>query len=249
MEVFHMTHPLTERVRAVLEQASNPSKAPQMQRYMKSSMPYRGVTSPDQRRLWRETFPAYPLSSSTEWQTVALELWRDAAFREERYAAIALTDLKAYAHYRTPAAIPMVEEMIVTGAWWDYVDALATHHLGDILRAEQRTGKSRRIHTLMRRWARGESLWKRRAAILCQIRFKQDTDLDLLYACLAPNLQTLKIGTSDLTSDFFIRKAIGWALRQYAWVDPREVHRYVKAHRAGLSPLSVREATRNIGVG
>jgi 3-methyladenine DNA glycosylase AlkD len=82
-------------------------------------------------------------------------------------------------------------------------------------------------------------MWKRRAAILCQIGFKRDTDLDLLYACIEPNLPH---------KDFFIRKAIGWALRQYAWTDPREVKRYVSANRARLSPLSVREASKNIGL-
>jgi len=246
-----MTHPLTQTVRDGLRRASNPTKVGEMQRYMKSSMPYRGVSSPEQRRLWREIFPAHPLSSFAEWKTVALELWREAAFREERYAAIALTDLKRYARYRTPAAIPMLEEMIVTGAWWDYVDPVATHHLGDVLRAEQRAGKSSRVNVLMRTWARSKNLWKRRAAILCQIRFKQETDLDLLYACLDANLQTAATShhPSDITRDFFIRKAIGWALRQYAWVDPREVRQYVSAHRERLSPLSIREATRNIGIG
>jgi 3-methyladenine DNA glycosylase AlkD len=80
-------------------------------------------------------------------------------------------------------------------------------------------------------------MWKRRAAILCQIRFKRDTDLDLLYACIEPNLPH---------TDFFIRKAIGWALRQYAWTDPKEVTRYVDANRDRLAGLSIREALKNI---
>jgi 3-methyladenine DNA glycosylase AlkD len=131
------------------------------------------------------------------------------------------------------SAVPMYEEMIVAGAWWDYVDALATHHVGNVLRKEPG-----RMKPLMRRWANdADSMWKRRAAILSQIRFKADTDLALLYDCIRPNLAH---------TDFFIRKAIGWALRQYAWTDPREVKRYVTAHRARLSPLSIREALKNI---
>ena len=232
-----MTHPLVRQVRARLKEAADPSKAPQMQRYMKSAMPFRGVASPDQRRLWRELFPAHPLPTFPEWRRVALELWRTATYREERYAAIALTDLKTYAPYRTRRAVPMIEEMIVTGAWWDLVDPLATHHLGDVLRAERRAGSGARMSALMKRWASGRDLWKRRAAILCQIRFKQDTDLDLLYACIQPSWGE---------TDFFIRKAIGWALRQYAWIDAREVHRYVSAHGDRLSGLSRREALKNI---
>jgi len=215
-----------------------------MQAYMKSSMPYRGVPSPVQKRLWKQIFPTHPLSSRAEWQRVALALWRGAAFREERYAAIALTDLRAYAPYRTLSAVPMFEEMIVTGAWWDVVDPIATHQLGDLLRVDRT-----RMGALMRRWARGRDMWKRRAALLCQIRFKKDTDLDLLYACIEPNLDdpdsppdTVR---SRMARQFFIRKAIGWSLRQYAWVNPHEVRRYVKTHRARLSPLTVREALKN----
>jgi 3-methyladenine DNA glycosylase AlkD len=227
-----MTHPLVLEVRAALERAADPLKAPNMQAYMKSAMPYRGVSGPEQKVIWRRVFAAHALSSRAEWQEVALHLWRGATFREERYAAIALTDLRAYAAHRTIASVPMFEEMIVSGAWWDFVDAIATHQLGDVLQADRP-----RMSKLMRRWSRDSDLWKRRGAILCQIRFKRDTDLALLYDCIEPNLAD---------EQFFIRKAIGWALRQYAWVDPREVKRYVKQNRERLSSLSVREALKNV---
>jgi 3-methyladenine DNA glycosylase AlkD len=225
-------HPLVREIRDALKRESDPEKAPGMQAYMKSAMPSRGVSGPVQKVLWRRVFPAHPLSSRAEWRRVALELWRGAAFREERYAAIALTDLRAYAPYRTMAAIPLFEEMIVAGAWWDYVDAVATHQLGDVLRAERRP-----MSRLMGRWSRDRNMWKRRASILCQIRFKKDTDLDLLYACIEPNMGD---------REFFVRKAIGWALRQYAWVDPREVKRFVRTNKTQLSQLSIREALKNV---
>jgi 3-methyladenine DNA glycosylase AlkD len=228
-----MTHPLIVEVRAALEKAADPLKAPKMQAYTKSTMPYRGVSSPEQKAIWKEVFAAHSLSSSDQWQRVALALWREASFREERYAAIALTALRQYAPHRTMASIPMFEEMIVTGAWWDFVDAIAGRQLGDILRAEPS-----RMSKLMRRWSRDPHMWKRRSAILCQLSFKKDTDLELLYDCIEPNLDD---------KEFFIRKAIGWALRQYAWTDPREVKRYVKANKSRLSGLSVREALKNVG--
>jgi 3-methyladenine DNA glycosylase AlkD len=228
-----MTLRLTRAVRAALAAHADPVKAPQMQAYMKSQMPYYGVSSPVQRRLWRELFADHSTASCGELREAAIDLWRNARFREERYAAIAITDQRRHVQCQDMSAVPMYEEMIVTGAWWDYVDALATHHLGDVLRNEPR-----RMTPLMRKWARAtDSMWKRRAAILCQIRFKTETNLALLYDCIEPNLAH---------KDFFIRKAIGWALRQYAWSDPREVKRYVSAHRARLSPLSVREALKNV---
>jgi 3-methyladenine DNA glycosylase AlkD len=202
-----------------------------MQAYMKSSMPYRGVSAPVLKRLCRDAFKAHPLSTAGEWQRVVLDLWRHAEFREERYAAVLLTQARACREFVTSSSLPMLEEMIVTGAWWDFVDTLAGVNLGDILRAEPR-----RMKPLMRRWARDEDMWKRRSAILCQLKFKHDTDLKLLYDCIEPNLSH---------KDFFIRKAIGWALRQYAWTDAKEVRRYVRTHKDRLSPLSVREALKN----
>jgi 3-methyladenine DNA glycosylase AlkD len=227
-----MTHRLVKEVRAALKEAADPDKAPQMQAYMKSLMPYRGVSAPVQRGVWRKIFGQYPLMPEQQWRDVALELWRQASYREERYAAVAFTDLKMYRQYRTMDAVPMFEEMIVTGAWWDFVDAIAGHHLGDVLRSDPR-----RMKPLMRRWSTDEHMWKRRASILCQLGFKRETDLDLLYDCIEPNLAD---------TDFFIRKAIGWALRQYAWTDPVEVKGYVKSRRTRLSGLSIREATKNI---
>jgi 3-methyladenine DNA glycosylase AlkD len=227
-----MTHPLVRAIRRRLAEAADPEKAPQMQTYMKSAMPYRGVSAPVLKRLCREVFSSHPLPTAAEWQRVVLELWRGATFREERYAAVLLTQARAYREYLTVASVPMLEEMIVTGAWWDFVDTLAGHNLGDILRANPRQMKP-----LIRRWARDADIWKRRSAILSQLGFKRETDLDLLYECIEPNLPH---------KDFFIRKAIGWALRQYAWTDPKEVRRYVKENNARLSPLSVREALKNV---
>ena len=233
---------------------------------MKSSMPFLGVSAPALRAVCRDAISAHPLDSFDEWSGAVLALWRDAEYREERHAAITIADGRRYASYRTRQAIPMLEEMIVTGAWWDYVDALATHHLGDVLAAELRAGRGAAMRRLLLQWARSDDMWKRRAAMLCQIRFKKDTDVDLLFACLEPSLldagtrstelpglkpRPTRSGTRptsrDIRHDFFIRKAIGWALRQYAWVHPDEVKRYVAANRARLSPLSVREALKNIG--
>jgi len=130
------------------------------------------------------------------------------------------------------ASLPMYEEMVVTGAWWDLVDGLATKRLGEILRNEPA-----RMRRAMRAWSRSESIWKRRSAILCQVTFRKDTDLDLLFALIEPSVPS---------REFFLAKAIGWALRSYAWTDERPVVRYVAANRARLAPLSVREALKNV---
>src|SRR5687767_6848487 len=123
--------------------------------------------------------------------------------------------------------------MVVTGAWWDLVDVIAPHRIGAYLLRDY----PELITATMLDWSRSDDLWKRRSAIICQLGFKDATNLELLYACIEPNLDH---------RDFFIRKAIGWALRAYAWTDPDEISRYCREHDSRLSPLSRREALKNI---
>jgi len=202
-----------------------------MQAYMKSTMPYYGVSSPKVDVICKKVFAEHPFPSCREWREAIFELWRGAVRREERYAAIRLISLKRRRDCWTPELMPMLEEMIIDGAWWDYVDALA-QVVGELLRSHPK-----QIRPVMRAWSEDENLWKRRVSIICQNSFKRDTDLELLYANIAPNL-------SD--KDFFIRKAIGWSLRAYAWTNPKEVGRYVREHETQLSGLSRREALKNI---
>lgn len=224
---------LVLRVRRELRRVADPRKAPAMQAYMKSEMPYLGVSAPSLRSSCHSLFREIDLKTPERWRAMAAELWREAKYREERYAAIALTGIKGAAEFQTPAAMPLYEEMIVTGAWWDYVDEIAAHRVGPILRGYPGPMKKK-----MLAWSKCENIWKRRTSILCQLRFKRDTDLDLLYACIEPSLDS---------KEFFLRKAIGWALRQYAWTDPVEIRRYVREQRETLSNLSQREALKNIG--
>jgi 3-methyladenine DNA glycosylase AlkD len=223
---------LLQTVRSGLKAVADPSRAPGMQAYMKSEMPYLGVMSEPCRRVFKQSFEDLDLSSAKRWRALVLELWRGAEFREERYAAVALSgDPRARPH-QVPAALSLYEEMIVTGAWWDYVDPLASRRVGDLLRDHPAA-----LRSSMLAWSRDRDMWKRRTSIICQLRFKTDTDLELLTACIEPSLDS---------KEFFLRKAIGWALRQYAWVDPDWVVRYVDCHRAQLSPLSRREALKNV---
>lgn len=219
-------------IRGELRALADPAKAEPMRAYMKSTMPYLGVPMPVTRRTCKAVFAAHPIPDAATWRETVLTLWRRATHREERYAAVELTDHRPYRAWIDLEALPMFEEMIVTGAWWDFVDVIAAHRIGVLLRNHPREMKP-----LLRRWARDPDLWRRRTAILAQLAFKEKTDLALLHGCMEPNFAD---------PEFFIRKAIGWALRQYAWTDPEEVRRYVREHEARLSPLSRREALKNL---
>jgi 3-methyladenine DNA glycosylase AlkD len=223
---------LSAKLRKALQRAGDPVKAPAMQAYMKSAMPYHGVPTPLLRETCKAIFADLQFATASQWQAQILELWRDARFREERYAALYLAGDKRWRSFQTLSAMKMYEEMIVTGAWWDYVDDIASHRVGPLLRDYPAPMRRKMLS-----WSKSSNLWKRRTAIICQLGFKSETDLELLYACIDPSLGS---------EEFFLQKAIGWALRQYAWTDGTEIIKYVRLNRARLSNLSRREALRNI---
>jgi 3-methyladenine DNA glycosylase AlkD len=224
---------LLPNLRKSLKQAGDPVRALGMQAYMKSALPYHGVPTPLLRKVCKVVFADLQFATATQWQTQVLEIWRGARFREERYAALYLAGDKRWRQFQTTSAMKMYEELIVTGAWWDYVDDIASHRVGPILSD---------YPAIMRRkmlaWRKSGNLWKRRTSIICQLGFKAETDLELLYSCIEPSLAS---------REFFLQKAIGWALRQYAWTDAAEIQKYVRRNRARLSALSCREALKNIG--
>jgi 3-methyladenine DNA glycosylase AlkD len=221
---------LVDAVRRALADNADPVRAEGARAYMKSEMPYRGVLLPVQRQLYRALFAQYPLASFEDWHATILALWDEAQYREERYAALFLAGDRRYAAFRTLQALPLFEQLIVGGAWWDLVDGLATHEIGDLLR---RYPSAMRETVLA--WSRGPDLWLRRTAIICQVGFKRETDQELLYTCIAPSLGE---------RNFFVRKAIGWALREYSKTAPAAVAAYVADHEQELSPLSRREALK-----
>ena len=223
---------LVRAARKALRDVADPAKAPIMQAYMKSEMPYLGIQATPLRKVARAVFSAHKIESFPEWRDTVLELWRGARYREERYIAIELAGYPAHRQFRTLDALPMYEEMITTGAWWDYVDSIASHRLGELLRLYP--AEMRRV---LRKWAKSDDMWKRRSAILCQLKARAGTDLGLLHACIEPSIDSRK---------FFLRKAIGWALREFAKTDADEVRRYVAANEGRLSGLSKREALKNI---
>jgi 3-methyladenine DNA glycosylase AlkD len=187
-------------VRAALREAAQPELARPMQAYMKSATPFLGVRVPMMRALTRAEAKLRPFATSADLIDTVLRLWQVAGYREERYAAIALLDTPAARRLRDPAVLQALRELIVTGAWWDYVDELA-HRVGDLLLS----------------WPA-----EVRPALLLTIAIESAID----------------------DRDFFLRKAIGWALRDYARTNPAWVRSFAETHE--LSPLSRREALKHL---
>lgn len=230
--------PLITEVRFGLAASADPTRAPKMQAYMKSALPFFGVPSEPMRQLARQAADRRPFRSFEAWRDTILVLWREATHREERYVALEFAAHRRYRGYRTREALALYEELIVTGAWWDLVDGTA-HLLRDLVRDDHEW-----MAEQMRAWARDSNLWKRRAAIISQLGLKSSTDWELLRDCIEPNLEG---GRREAPGEaFWIRKAIGWALREYARTAPEVVRSYVAARGARLSPLSRREALKHL---
>ena len=224
--------PLAAELRARLLEVADPARAPAMQAYMKSAMPYMGVASADMRRTSKAVFAGLEYANADGWRADILAIWRGAQYREEYYTAIELAGMRFARSFQRIDALPMYREMIESGGWWDIIDAIAPHRLWDILKAERDV-----MRKTMLLWAKDDNMWVRRSAILCQLHAKAKIDLDLLYACIEPSISS---------KEFFLRKAIGWVLRQYARTDHEEVRRYVAANEYRLSPLSKREAMKHL---
>lgn len=220
---------LLDVVRAGLLGRSDPARAAGTQAYMKSTLPSLGLRVPDVRRLTLAAAAAHPFSSAGELRATVLELWRNATAREERYAAIDLTGLRPVAN--DLLMLPVYEEIIRTGAWWDFVDGVSSR-VGGLLQAH----RSMMTEVLLT-WSTDQDFWIRRCAITSQLKAKARTDQALLRAVIEANLAD---------PGFFIRKAIGWALREYAKTDPEWVRNFVAEKGAGLSPLSRKEALRHL---
>jgi 3-methyladenine DNA glycosylase AlkD len=207
---------------------------------MKSAMPFHGIASAELRALLRPLLAdaAYRLPDRAGWEAAVRDLWDHATHREERYAAIALTGHRAYRAWQDPGTLPLYAHLVTTGAWWDLVDPVATDRVGPVLLHHRAA-----VTPTIRDWATGPDLWLRRTAILSQLKHREATDTALLQVCVEANLAE---------RSFWVRKAIGWALRQHARTDPDWVRTHVAGWGDRLSGLSRREALRHLsaeGVG
>jgi 3-methyladenine DNA glycosylase AlkD len=215
---------IRERLRA----AADPERAAGQQAYMKSVLPFLGVTVPAARQIARSAGKI--LTGAPDVREVAGILWDEAVYREERYAAMALLGLRVVRG--DLGNVALIEHMVRTGQWWDVTDELA-HRLADLHDVHPEATAA-----LALTWCHDADLWIRRIAILSQLGRRDRLSSAVLAATIEPNLAD---------REFFIRKAIGWALREYARVAPDWVRAFVDTHE--LSPLSRREALKQLSGG
>ena len=206
-----------------------------MQKYMKSTMPYHGVMSPEAKPINAEVFSNITFVDAKDWEQTIRYIWDHATHREERYAALHVARSSAGEAFRTKiGALDLYRYLASTGAWWDFVDPLSTYHIGDVLRAH-----SEKTKVIVKEWSQTDDMWLRRCSIISQLGSKGSAlDLPFLFSM---------ISSAWSSPEFFLRKAIGWALRQAAREVPQEIVQFVKENEGQLSSLSVKEALKHFG--
>lgn len=231
MDRMLVNQTLADAISYQLRAHADPSRAHGQQTYMKSALPFIGVRVPIVRRLTHSACKSSPCTDGKQYRATVETLFSTAEYQEQRYAAVGVCTFAGHDKYQTLNQLPMYRALIVEAAWWDIVDELSLR-IGLLL---QRYPKP--LSRTLRRWARSDDLWLKRTAIIAQRGLKQQTDIPLLFDCIEPALDS---------GEFFLRKAIGWALRDLARTNPSAVLAYVETHQERLSPLSKREALKHL---
>ncbi len=218
-------HTYTQSLQTLLSQHANPQEAAPMAKYMRDQFPFLGIKTPTRRSLLKEFVAAYGLPALADLETILRELWQ---LPEREYQYSALTLLGKLEKKLPPEFVGVLEYLIVTKSWWDTVDSLAGHMMATHFRRFPQV----RQKTLPR-WRASDNFWLRRTTLLFQLSYKAETDMELLFSLIRENLDS---------DEFFIQKAIGWALREYSKTDATAVTQFVAA--TPLAPLSAREALK-----
>lgn len=221
-------HQLTNYILTELTKNGDPVKAPQMQAYMKTAQPFYGVQSKLRKQIFRDAIKRYPIDSRTEWEEVILELW-NSTHREAMYQALEVAE--RYKKYHDEKAWQLFEKLLRTATNWDTVDWLSSNLIGVLV------DKFRHFEKEIWDWTDDSNFWVRRASILAHLKHKDNTNIKLLSQTI------LKLAHEK---EFFIRKAIGWVLRQYSYTDDEWVIDFINKNENKLSGLSKREGLKAI---
>ena len=224
------SHPVArtvlDRLEPCFRASADPSRAVAMRAYMRDQFPFLGLPAPQQTAVARTVLAGLGRPGEEDLRTVALACWQ---LPEREFQYFACGYLRRYQAVCSPSFVAVVRQLLVEKSWWDTVDTLAAHVVGPLVL------RSPELVSTMDSWLSGDNLWLTRTAILHQLAYKGRTDASLLFRYC-----TLRKDHPD----FFIRKAIGWALREYAKTAPSDVRSFVA--RTELSGLSRREALKNL---
>ncbi|MDQ0200940.1 DNA alkylation repair protein [Neobacillus ginsengisoli] len=209
----------------LFEENRNEANAGPMEKYMKDQFPFLGIKTPLRRELEKRFFNETGILKDPFNQEFVSGLWEK---KEREYQYTALDYLEKSLKKLEKSDLPFLESLLTTKSWWDTVDALAPKPVGQIAQKYPEV-----IGETIENWANHDNLWLRRAAILFQLKYKQETNEEILFQYILKNADS---------KEFFIQKAIGWALREYSKTSPTSVKGFIR--NSPLAPLSIREGSK-----
>ncbi|ALC88628.1 DNA alkylation repair protein [Bacillus sp. FJAT-18017] len=213
-----------KELRTIFNAHRNPENAAGMKKYMKDLFPFIGLKMPERKKLEKEFYDRTSILQKPFNPIFVEELWK-LPEREYQYAALGY--LERYSKKLGPDSLLFLKWLITTKSWWDTVDTLASKPVGILAK------KYPEIQAEMDKWAVSENMWLRRTSILHQLKYKNETDQKRLYTYIRENTGS---------KEFFIQKAIGWALREYSKTNPISVKEFILSTE--LAPLSRREGSK-----
>ncbi|MEM7028990.1 MAG: DNA alkylation repair protein [Chloroflexota bacterium] len=220
-----MINPYLKPLITLFEENAHPENAPAMEKYMRNQFPFFGIKTPERKSLVKRFLKENGLPAIDGLEAITRDLWH-LPEREYQYTAMTLLDRM---RKQIPVEfITLYEDLITTKSWWDTIDGLASHEVGDVFKRSPEIK-----HAYLNRWRASDNFWLRRTTLLFQLGYKDDTDEALLFSLIRENLGS---------DEFFINKAIGWALREYSKRQPQAVIQFVAD--TPLVPLSEREALK-----
>ncbi|MCA1055020.1 DNA alkylation repair protein [Rossellomorea aquimaris] len=220
-----MGHDYADRLVSALREHRNEENREAMEQYMRNQFAFFGIKTPERTVVIREFLKENGKPPVEELPDIVRSLWKEPQ-RECQYAAMNLMDKQA--RYLTREHLPLMEEIILAKSWWDTIDHISPHLVGRIHEKEN-------ADDYLEKWVRAEDFWLNRTAILHQLRYKDKTDQERLFRYILMHNES---------KEFFIQKAIGWALREYSKTNPDAVQNFIE--RESLAPLSKREGLKHI---
>ena len=205
-------------------QHKNEEQARQMSKYMLNKFEYIGIKTPERRKIFKNFFKEYKNEEKIDWEFVN-KCWENK-YREFQY--IAADYLKNMKDKLTRDDIPKLKQLILKKSWWDTIDNLDMT-IGALAL------KDSNVNKILLEWSIDENIWLRRIAIDHQLLRKEKTNTELLEKILKNNLGQ---------AEFFINKAIGWALRDYSKTNPEWVKNFIEKNKEKMAKLSIKEASK-----
>ena len=209
-----------------LEARADNARALDMSKYMKNKFEFFGVGASVRNEIWKPYFKEAKKTKKIDWDFIEICFKHDK--RECQYTAAYY--LKYMQRFLVEDDIPKLKELVLTKSWWDTVDIL-DKVIGSIIY------NNKNLYPIILEWSKDDNIWLRRVAIDHQLLRKEKTDTDLLETILVNNLNH---------TEFFINKAIGWALRDYSKTNPQWVKDFIEKYKNNMASLSIREASKYI---